>query len=78
MPKPDDGYRGDLEGRPTPHAAEMRCGVCLDGTTIGVDLLDANGETIAHGHLDPETALVFAEQFGEAIEEVVTSLALPH
>ena len=78
MAKSDDGYKGDLDGRPAPNAVTMRCGVCLDGTTVGVDLLDANDKTIAHGHLDVESALEFAERYGEAIEELVTSLVKPH
>ena len=78
MAKSDDGYKGDLEGRPVPNAVSMRCGVCLDGTTVGVDLLDANDKTIAHGHLDVETALEFAEQFAEALAELVASLVKPH
>ncbi len=75
MAEKKDGYRGDLDGAPVPHAAHMRCGVCLCGDLIGVDLIDAGGKTIAHGHMDVETALEFATQYGNAIEEVMAATA---
>lgn len=72
---PDDSYKGDLEGRPTPHAASMSVGVCRCGYLVGVDLLDAEGVTLAHGHLDIESALEFAALYGEAIEEAINARA---
>ncbi len=67
----DDDYAGDLDGNPALQAVSMRCGVCKTGGSIGVDLLDENGKTIAHGHLDTETAIQFFEMYGEAIDEVL-------
>ncbi len=63
-------YRGDLEGVPVTHAAAMRVGVCLCGDMIGVDLVDRDGDTIAHGHLDIDSAEQFFRAYGEAIAEV--------
>ena len=66
-----EAYKGDLEGAPVQHSASMRCGVCLCGDLIGVDLVDQYGETIAHGHLDGAAAVDFMEMYGDAIEEVL-------
>lgn len=64
-----DKYAGDLDGVPTRSVRYMRCGVCKDGCSIGVDLVDENGETIAHGHLGIEQAEDFWRLYGEAIVE---------
>lgn len=69
MAERDDYYAGDLDGVPTVSAASMRCGVCLSGTSIGVDLVDRGGRTIAHGHLDIAAAEEFWRMYGEAIVE---------
>ena len=65
------GYKGDLEGTPAVHAASMAVGVCLCGDMVGVDLLDKDGKTIAHGHLDLESAVEFHRMYGEAITEAL-------
>jgi hypothetical protein len=56
----------------------MACGVCKGGWSIGIDFRDEAGRTIAHGHLDVDRALVFAREYGEAIEEVVHTLRRAH
>lgn len=78
MAEDDDGYTGDLSGRPTVNATTMDCGVCQCGFLIGVDLHDSDGSTIAHGHMDIDTAMTFAEKFAEAVGKVASTLSRAH
>lgn len=63
----DSNYAGDLNGVPCVCATSMAVGVCRDGQSVGVDLIDQDGKTIAHGHLDLETAIEFHQRYGETI-----------
>lgn len=72
----DDAYKGDLEGVPTPHATSMRCGICLCGDLVGIDLLDVAGRTMAHGHLDLMTAVEFLGELQAACVEAAQALGI--
>jgi hypothetical protein len=77
----NDSYAGDLDGRQidlSQCAVAMSCGVCKGGWSIGVDFYDGEGKTIAHGHLDVDRAIIFAQEYGNAIEEVVHTLRKAH
>jgi hypothetical protein len=60
----------DLDGDPVAQASFMRCGPCHDLKSVGVDLVDRDGNTICHGHLHVEEAEEFHRLWGEAIEMV--------
>lgn len=70
-------HTSDLEGAKSPQAASIRCGVCRDGKSIGIDMQDARGETLAHGHVGLETAEQFHSDYGEIIEEFRTGVDRP-
>lgn len=69
-----DSYAGDLEGVPCVAAASMRVGVCRDGQSVGVDLLDAHGTTIAHGHLELVAAIDFINRWSDACEALLRAM----
>ena len=43
----------------------------VNGETIGVDLLDDDGEVFAHLHFDPETAMSFISDLTNIVAEFV-------
>lgn len=68
----------DLEGNPAANAAFMRVGVCPDGASVGIDLLDSAGKTIAHGHLELEQAVDFTSQLNDAIQKLIDAVPALH
>lgn len=62
---------GDLE---ILQAASMDVGRCTDThlPMIGVDMHAQDGATFAHGHFDIETAKLFHQALGKAIDEAMS------
>lgn len=74
----DDPHRHSVKTwkKQSLQAASMNVGCCKHGHVIGVDMNARDGSTFAHGHFDVETAKLFHERLGEAIDEAETALAL--
>tara|TARA_S200002703_G_scaffold129090_1_gene116033 strand:+ start:434 stop:652 length:219 start_codon:yes stop_codon:yes gene_type:complete len=60
---------------PIVQANAVQVGVCRCGNLIGIDMIDADGMIISHAHFDAETAVDFAEDFGDAIGRVIAGMA---
>lgn len=78
MPEQDDDIANDLTGMPAVNAVFMRVGVCPDGNSIGIDLIDAVGKTIAHGHLELEQAVTFTSELNDTIQQLIDARRALH
>lgn len=56
-------------------ASFMRCGICADGQSVGVDLMDREQNVFAHGHMAVDEAMSFSETFATAVAELRESIA---
>ncbi len=61
---------GSLDGKQVPNASSVAVDHCPSGDTVGVDLLDLDGQPFAHAHFGLDDAIGFHQALGAKIVEL--------